>query len=124
MIDWGLLIEGAIASVLPDEYARFRRPVLGALTTFLEHLPASHQEAVLADQAALPPAATASERLFVLARSCPALHKLGKSWRATAASPPNCGNTSRGWNRCPPPPRLTLSGPPWRRNSARWTGSV
>ncbi len=79
MINWGLLIdEGAIASVLPDEYARFRRPVLGALTTFLESLPVEHQEAVLADQAALPPTATASERLFVLARSCPALHKLGQ----------------------------------------------
>jgi ubiquinone biosynthesis protein len=79
MIDWGLLIdEGAIASVLPDEYARFRRPVLGALTTFFEHLPANHQEAVLADQAALSPTASASERLFVLARSCPALHKLGQ----------------------------------------------
>ena len=79
MVNWGLLIdEGAIAAVLPDEYARFRRPVLGALTTFLESLPAGHQAAALADQAALPPTATASERLFVLARSCPALHKLGQ----------------------------------------------
>jgi ubiquinone biosynthesis protein len=79
MVDWGLLIdEGAIASVLPDEYARFRRPVLGALTTFLAGLPDEHQAAVLAEQATLPPTASASERLFVLARSCPALHKLGQ----------------------------------------------
>src|SRR4051812_23420756 len=79
MVVWNFLIdEDAFASVLPDEYAGFRRPIRGALTVFLEGLPAAHQAAVLAEQAALPPTATASERMFVLARSCPALHKLGQ----------------------------------------------
>jgi ubiquinone biosynthesis protein len=79
MPDWDCLIdEAAIAAVIPDEYARFRRPVREALTVFLEGLPARHQEAVLADQAALPPTATVERRLARLAQSCPALHKLGQ----------------------------------------------
>jgi ubiquinone biosynthesis protein len=78
-MDWNVLIdESVLASVLPDEYARFARPVAGALAVFLEGLPAAHQEAVLADQAALAPSATPEERLAALARSCPALHKLGQ----------------------------------------------
>jgi ubiquinone biosynthesis protein len=103
MIDWGLLIdEGAIASVLPDEYARFRRPVLGALTTFLESLPAGHQETALADQAALPPTATASERLFVLARSCPALHKLGQILARDRRLSPELRQHLQGLESLPP----------------------
>src|SRR6516225_9029108 len=103
MVNWGLLIdEGAIAAVLPDEYARFRRPVLGALTTFLESLPAGHQEAVLADQAALPPTATASERLFVLARSCPALHKLGQILARDRRLSPELRQHLQGLESLPP----------------------
>jgi ubiquinone biosynthesis protein len=79
MIDWdSLLDEDVFASVLPDEYARFRRPIRGALTTFLQGLPPAHQVAVLADQAELPPTAAPAQRLAVLAGSCPALHKLGQ----------------------------------------------
>jgi ubiquinone biosynthesis protein len=77
--NWDFLIdEAAVGSLLADEYARFRRPVAGALAVFLGGLPEAHQQAVLADQAALPPAATTAERLAELARSCPALHKLGQ----------------------------------------------
>jgi ubiquinone biosynthesis protein len=79
MTDWNLLInEADIASVLPEAYAHYRRPIKRALTVFLEGLPAAHQEAVLRDQATLAPAATVSERFARLARSCPALHKLGQ----------------------------------------------
>jgi ubiquinone biosynthesis protein len=79
MPNWDSIIdEAAVASVLPDEYARFRRPIAGALGVFLEGLPAVHIEAVLTDQASLPPTATAARRLGVLALSCPALHKLGQ----------------------------------------------
>jgi ubiquinone biosynthesis protein len=79
MIDWDFLLdEDVFASVLPDEYARFRRPIRGALTTFLQGLPEAHQAAVLEDQVALPPDATPAQRLAVLAGSCPALHKLGQ----------------------------------------------
>jgi ubiquinone biosynthesis protein len=79
MVNWDRLIDAdALAALLPGEYARFARPIHGALAVFLSGLPATHQEAVLADQAALPPTATTSERLFALARSCPALHKLGQ----------------------------------------------
>jgi ubiquinone biosynthesis protein len=80
MADWDVLInEADIASVLPDAYAHYRRPIKGALTVFLEGLPERHQQAVLLDQATLPPTATVSERFARLARSCPALHKLGQT---------------------------------------------
>src|SRR5271166_5211244 len=79
MLDWGFLVdESALASVLPDEYNRFRRPLCGALTVFLEGLPAERQAAILAEQASLPATANAAQRLALLARSCPALHKLGQ----------------------------------------------
>ena len=80
MSDWDLLIDEAdIASLLPEAYAHYRRPIKQALTVFLEGLPAVHQDAIVQDQAALPSAATLSERVARLARSCPALHKLGQT---------------------------------------------
>jgi ubiquinone biosynthesis protein len=79
MMNWDFLVgETALAAVLPAGYARFVRPIHGALITFLQGLPAGHQTAILAGQAALPPAATVGERLALLARSCPVLHKLGQ----------------------------------------------
>ncbi len=78
-MDWDLLLdEDAFASVLPDGYARFRRPIRAALAAFLGELPPDHQAAILTDQAALPAYAAPAERLALLARSCPALHKLGQ----------------------------------------------
>ncbi|MEZ5889744.1 MAG: AarF/UbiB family protein [Xanthobacteraceae bacterium] len=80
MTDWDLLIDEAdIASLLPEAYAHYRWPIKRALTVFLEGLPPAHQDAIVADQAALPPMATISERVGRLARSCPALHKLGQT---------------------------------------------
>ena len=79
MVDWDLLInEDALASVMPDEYAQFARPVKDALTVFLEGLPEERQGDILAEQAALPPTASISKRLGLMARSCPVLHKLGQ----------------------------------------------
>jgi len=80
MIDWNILIDEAdIASVLPAAYAHYRRPIKRALTVFLEGLSAAQQQAVLQDQAMLPPTATVFERVGRLVRSCPALHKLGQT---------------------------------------------
>jgi ubiquinone biosynthesis protein len=79
MPDWDFLLdETALATVLPDEYAHYRLPVAGALGVFLEGLSNAHLATVLADQAALAPVASPAERLATLARSCPALHKLGQ----------------------------------------------
>jgi ubiquinone biosynthesis protein len=79
MFDWDFLIdEDMLASVLPDEYARFARPVKDALTVFLNGLSNEHQSAIVAEQAKLSSDATVSERLALLARSCPVLHKLGQ----------------------------------------------
>lgn len=80
MIDWDILIDEAdIATVLPAAYAHYRRPIKRALTVFLAGLSAAQQQAVLEDQALLPPAATVFERVGQLVRSCPALHKLGQT---------------------------------------------
>jgi ubiquinone biosynthesis protein len=76
---WDLLIdEAALEAVVPAEYSRFRKPIREALTVFLNALSAAHQSTVLAAQASLPPTASVAHRLAVLARSCPALHKLGQ----------------------------------------------
>jgi ubiquinone biosynthesis protein len=79
MVNWGLLVnETALASVLPDEYAKFCRPIQDGLTVFLNGLPAAHQAAVLDAQTQLPLTASPAARLALLARTCPALHKLGQ----------------------------------------------
>jgi len=79
MVNWDFLIDdNALASVLPDEYAHFARPVRDALTVFLNGLPEEHQATILAEQAKLPDEASISQRLGILARGCPVLHKLGQ----------------------------------------------
>jgi ubiquinone biosynthesis protein len=103
MVDWNLLIdEDAFAALLPGEYARFARPVRGALTVFLGGLPAAHQEAILADQAALPPPAAAPDRLFALAHSCPALHKLGQVLARDRRLAPELRRRLQGLESLPP----------------------
>ena len=79
MVNWDFLIdESALASLLPDEQARFARPVKEALALFLRHLRDSRQNEIFAVQAALPPSTSISERLGRLAQCCPVLHKLGQ----------------------------------------------
>ena len=79
VVSWDILIdENELAQVLPPAYASFARPVKDSLVVFLSGLPAIAQEQILAEQAALPAAATVSERLGRLALSCPVLHKLGQ----------------------------------------------
>lgn len=71
--------EAALNSVLPSAYAHYRRPVQGALGVFLNALKPVYRNSLFEQQAMLPPSATAAQRLALLARSCPALHKLGQS---------------------------------------------
>ena len=79
MFNWNkLLDETAISGVLSAGYARFAQPLREGLVKFLEGLPAAHQEEILTQQASLPVSASISQRLGVLARSCPVLHKLGQ----------------------------------------------
>ncbi len=78
-MNWETLIdESALARLLPQAYSYLARPVKEGLVVFLNGLPAIAQEQILAEQAALPAAATVSERLGMLARNCPVLHKLGQ----------------------------------------------
>jgi len=79
MFSWDSLVnERSLAELLPGDHARFARPVCDALVQFLQGLPAGHQAAILAAQAALPARASVSERLGALAQCCPVLHKLGQ----------------------------------------------
>ena len=79
MVNWDFVIEeDALASVLPVEYRQFARPIRDGLTVFLQGLPEQAQASIVTAQAALPVWASVSERLALLARSCPVLHKLGQ----------------------------------------------
>jgi ubiquinone biosynthesis protein len=78
-VGWSDLInEDSLAALLPAAYASFARPIKEALVVFLSGLPTAIQAAIMADQAALPETAGLSERLGMLARVCPVLHKLGQ----------------------------------------------
>jgi ubiquinone biosynthesis protein len=80
MMNWELLInETTLALLVPDVYALYRRPLQEALILFLEGLPAKRQEAIAIEQATLPPNSTISERIVLLVRSCPVLHKMGQA---------------------------------------------
>lgn len=79
MFSWSALIdEEALATLLPLEYSRFARPVRDALVVFLGRLPHARQTSILAAQETLPACASVSQRLGLLAQSCPVLHKLGQ----------------------------------------------
>jgi ubiquinone biosynthesis protein len=67
-----------MAAVLPEAQAAYRRPVGAALRFFVENLPRPQATTILAEQIALGPSVRAAERLAVLARACPVLHKLGQ----------------------------------------------
>jgi ubiquinone biosynthesis protein len=79
MLDWEWLIgDQVIGALLPDAYARYRRPIARGLRHFLSRLPGPDVAQILSAQAALSPVAPAEERLVALAEHCPALHKLGQ----------------------------------------------
>lgn len=78
--DWDMLIgEAALRAVLPGHYAIYRRPVQGAIGLFIGLLTPSQRAVLMEQQALLPGSAGPAQRLALLARSCPALHKLGQS---------------------------------------------
>jgi ubiquinone biosynthesis protein len=79
MLDWEWLIgDAVIGALLPEAYARYRRPIVEGLRLFLSRLPGPDVARILSDQAALRTDAAAEERLVALAERCPALHKLGQ----------------------------------------------
>jgi ubiquinone biosynthesis protein len=76
---WDILIdEGALTALLPANLTNLARPIKQSLVVFLSGLPAAIQKSIITAQAALPATVTLSERLGVLARECPVLHKLGQ----------------------------------------------
>ncbi len=79
-MDWSELIdETAIRVLLSDAITHFARPIREALVIFLSGLPAAGQRELLSTQAALPSAATTTQRLGALVQQCPVLHKLGQA---------------------------------------------
>ncbi|WP_372894853.1 AarF/UbiB family protein [Stieleria sp.] len=73
-----LLDEAAFQSILPPEHARFARPIREGLSLFLGGLPPEQQMSIVRAQAQLPASASFSQRLGILARSSPVLHKVGQ----------------------------------------------
>jgi ubiquinone biosynthesis protein len=71
--------EAALSAVLPESYSHYRLPIKGALGLFIESLNPAHRADIFQRQALLPLSAPPAQRLALLARSCPALHKLGQS---------------------------------------------
>lgn len=79
-MNWEWLIgETNLTGLLPEAYAKYAKPLQGALTLFLEGLPPLRQGAIAMEQTALPLTASVAERLVLLARSSPVLHKLGQT---------------------------------------------
>ena len=64
--------------LVPEPYEAYRPVVLEALRFFLERLSPDRRNAIVGEQLALPSTTRASERLVVLLRQCPTLHKLGQ----------------------------------------------
>jgi ubiquinone biosynthesis protein len=78
-VNWDLLIdEDALAALLPAEYAHYARSAKVGLVVFLSGLPGAIQQSLLDEQLGMDATATLSERLGLLARGCPVLHKLGQ----------------------------------------------
>ncbi|WP_168205055.1 AarF/UbiB family protein [Bythopirellula goksoeyrii] len=78
-MNWETIIdEQALAKLLPAEYSHFALPVKESLVVFLNGLPQRLQETILSAQFALPPTSSLSQRLGLLAHSCPVLQKLGQ----------------------------------------------
>ncbi len=78
-MNWhSLLDENALAALLPADRSHFAKPVSDGLAVFLEGLPESRQALLFSQQASLSPAVGISERLGLLARGCPVLHKIGQ----------------------------------------------
>jgi hypothetical protein len=68
MLDWEWLIgDQVIGALLPDAYARYRRPIARGLRHFLSGLPGPDVAQILSAQAALSPVAPAEKRLVALA---------------------------------------------------------
>jgi len=71
-------LDAILGSAIPETYATYRRPLAAALAFFIDHLSRSRVATIISDHLALPPEASATDRLFALARRSPALHKLGQ----------------------------------------------
>jgi hypothetical protein len=68
MLDWEWLIgDQVLGALLPDAYARYRRPIARGLRHFLSGLPGPDVAQILSAQAALSPVAPAEKRLVALA---------------------------------------------------------
>ncbi len=74
----GLVHSLDLGQCVPDAYAAYGPLIADGLAYFLDRLPIPHAAEVLAAQADLPATATPFERLTLLLRACPTLHKLGQ----------------------------------------------
>ncbi len=78
MLNDTLLDSIGLSQLVPPALAPWRPLVAEGMQFFLERLPAHHQEAIVANQLALPADVDAATRLVTLLSQCPTLHKLGQ----------------------------------------------
>ena len=122
MFSWQTLVdETALATVLPVEHARFATPISEALGLFLERLPTTQQAEIIARQVALPMSASISERLGVLALSCPVLHKLGQVLARDQRLAPQLRYHLRALESLPPTVTVPVDPAELRDSVTSWT---
>lgn len=67
-----------VEQILPLRYAAYRPLLLDGLCFFLEQIPQSHLAEILSDQLTLASNCSFADRVLMLLRKCPTLHKLGQ----------------------------------------------
>jgi ubiquinone biosynthesis protein len=72
------LPESAAEQLIPAPYEAYRAVVRDGFEFFLGRLPPRHRASIVAAQLALPRTASMADRVIVLLRQCPTLHKLGQ----------------------------------------------
>jgi ubiquinone biosynthesis protein len=77
--DWGDFCKSlALGDLVPEEFAEYRPVIIECAVVVLRGLSPLRAMAILADQLALGGDSTVGDRIIVLARHCPALHKLAQ----------------------------------------------
>lgn len=76
LVDFTSLLD--VSEIIPDRYAAFRPAIRDAALYFLERLPESRRDQILAAQAALSAGASTAQRIVALMHASPSLHKLGQ----------------------------------------------
>lgn len=93
-----------LSPLIPPSYTLYRPLLADALGFFLARLPAGRREGILGEQALLPPDTSLAQRLTLLLRRCPTLHKLGQVLARDRRLDPELRCWLQTLESLPPPP--------------------